>query len=108
MEPRTVQEAYDLQAIATPQAPAIRAPGYYELTYEGLVGRSHSLASGLAARLAQSRGCVALFVDRTHRDFLPLCLACARCYRPFVLLSTDLPDKQAEGQRNFGVYLEIL
>ncbi|CAE7501297.1 tycC [Symbiodinium natans] len=100
--PQSVPEAYEHQAIETPQAAAICVPGQLELSYEVVVERSRLLASRLSERLPEaSKACsVGLLVDRTHPDFLPLLLACARCLRPFILLSTDLPDAARQDARN--------
>ncbi|CAE8650195.1 unnamed protein product, partial [Polarella glacialis] len=43
---------------------------------------------------------IAVHVPRTSADFVPLLLAASRCGLPFVLLSTDLPDKKLELERN--------
>ncbi|CAE7570843.1 tycC [Symbiodinium sp. CCMP2456] len=92
------------KAIETPRAAAICVPGQFELSYEVVVERSRLLACRLSERLAAktepAAGSVGILVDRTHPDFLPLLLACARCLRPFILLSTDLPDAARQDSRN--------
>ncbi|OLP87158.1 Tyrocidine synthase 3 [Symbiodinium microadriaticum] len=103
-QPQSVPEAYEHQAIETPRAAAICVPGQFELSYEVVVERSRLLACRLSERFAaaqtEQQGSVGILVDRTHPDFLPLLLACARCLRPFILLSTDLPDAARQDSRN--------
>ena len=43
---------------------------------------------------------LAVQLPRSHADFVPLLVAASRSGIPFVLLSTDLPDKELERQRN--------
>ena len=64
------------------------------------------LAAGLAKALPQLSAkdegherILAVQLARTHIDFVPLIIAASRVGLPFVLLSTDLPDKALERQR---------
>ncbi|CAJ1358579.1 unnamed protein product [Effrenium voratum] len=98
-EPRSVWEAYELQARKSPAAPAVCIPNpRVELTYAAVISRSLSIARSLKKRHGD-RERVGILVGRTHADFLPLLLAVGR-HGAFVLLSTDLPDKEQQRERN--------
>lgn len=103
----TFHAAFDQQAAATPDTIAVVARGprqRHALTYAAVAARSGILAAGLRAYLGDARSgagaVLAVELARVHADFVPLLLAASRLGLPFVLLSTDLPDKGLERERN--------
>lgn len=108
--PSTFHGAFDDQAAQTPRKAASVAwfqGGRCCLSYDDLRIRSLALAHGIQRVLCSTQQAVhrpnavlALQVPRVHADFVPLLLAASRCGLPFVLLSTDLPDKGLEAKRN--------
>ncbi|CAJ1417292.1 unnamed protein product [Effrenium voratum] len=102
---------YDEQARLTPSAPAVvayRPGGRSELTYAGLQERSTLLAESLSRWRDRLDGVIAaVWLPRTHEDFLPVLLALSRCGVCFALMSTDLKDKDLERQRNRQI-VEVL
>jgi len=109
--------AFDEQATLTPTRVATVSWGRNRhcCTYAEVRARSQVLAAGLAHQLSQCNSqrdstclaVIALEVPRTHPDFLPLLIAASRANMPFVLLSTDLPDKKMEKARTVMI-LELL
>jgi len=116
-------EVFDEQAAETPDVVACiawnpSANACKSLTYGELRQRSLLLADGLSKLCldnasvvggapinvgvagASDESILAVQLARTHIDFLPLLVAASRCCLPFVLLSTDLPDKELERERS--------
>lgn len=106
--PRWIWEIYEQQAFQTPDAVAVKCcPQGATVTYRDVVQKCDSLARQLwnSSKISRSpkaglRKLVAIYVDRTHPDFLPLLLAVGRCRWTFVLLSTDLPSVPRQRARN--------
>jgi len=123
----TLHSAFDEQAAASPNAVAAvccagcNASYRQSLTYAAVCERSASLSAGIKGWLCRSHfqgiddiagvgeqaggdvgrpPVVAVHVPRTHPDFVPLLVACSRASVAFVLMSTDLPDRAMENQRN--------
>eukprot|EP00928_Gymnodinium_smaydae_P021165 TRINITY_DN18239_c0_g5_i1.p1 TRINITY_DN18239_c0_g5~~TRINITY_DN18239_c0_g5_i1.p1 ORF type:complete len:1675 (-),score=293.08 TRINITY_DN18239_c0_g5_i1:142-5031(-) len=101
--------AFEDQAARTPEAVAAicRGRSRVSLTYAALSERSVLLARGLARKASSTEvsgtsqpPVVAIQLARTHPDFVPALLAASRCGLPFVLLSTDLPDRSLQDERN--------
>eukprot|EP00929_Paragymnodinium_shiwhaense_P029956 TRINITY_DN17063_c0_g1_i1.p1 TRINITY_DN17063_c0_g1~~TRINITY_DN17063_c0_g1_i1.p1 ORF type:complete len:1678 (+),score=343.86 TRINITY_DN17063_c0_g1_i1:108-5141(+) len=87
------------QAAAT--AVVCRSVERAALSYGDIRARSLLLAAGLGKLQAQSgSGVLAIHLSRTHPDFVPIMVAASRLQLPFVLLSTDLPDKKLQETRN--------
>eukprot|EP00931_Biecheleriopsis_adriatica_P053282 TRINITY_DN31168_c0_g1_i1.p1 TRINITY_DN31168_c0_g1~~TRINITY_DN31168_c0_g1_i1.p1 ORF type:complete len:1478 (+),score=278.08 TRINITY_DN31168_c0_g1_i1:51-4484(+) len=117
--PRSFHEAFDGQAAVAPSAAAVALADDADratLTYAEVVARSKVLAAGLreAQRSASHKSSapgvpcsVAVRLPRGHRDFLPVLLASSRQRLPVVLLSTDLPEKAREEEREAFVFSHL-
>eukprot|EP00928_Gymnodinium_smaydae_P015765 TRINITY_DN15841_c0_g1_i2.p1 TRINITY_DN15841_c0_g1~~TRINITY_DN15841_c0_g1_i2.p1 ORF type:complete len:1655 (+),score=203.56 TRINITY_DN15841_c0_g1_i2:23-4987(+) len=115
----TLHAAFDEQASWSPDQLAVvnhsvspeRQPRS-SLTYVALRDRSLRLAAWLAHEILPSaerevgerQKVVCLQLPRTHADYVPMMLALSRLQLPFVLLSTDLPDRALEAQRTAQVF----
>lgn len=106
-------EVYDAQAARSPKVPAVVCRGPLRrqvLTYEALCERSAVLAAGLAQLAVRETAprdinlVVAVHLPRTNLDFVPLLVAVSRVGLTFCLLSTDLPEKALEEERNALIY----
>jgi len=112
----SLHDAFDYAARRTPNAAAAVCRGEVRqvLSYAALRERSLLLAAGLATTPALCAGerpsggdairVAAIWLPRTHPDFVPLIVAFSRVGVPFVMLSTDLPDKGLERARNVQIF----
>jgi len=77
-----------------------------ELTYQELNQHALDVAASLQQLPASSSRLLASALRRGN-DFYALFLACSFCQIPFVAMSTDLPDKVIEQQRNLQILREL-
>eukprot|EP00971_Amphidinium_carterae_P150344 2980733-Amphidinium_carterae.1 len=77
-----------------------------QLTYEELCNIAERLAGALSAHVESQAGGVISTYMRRGNDWYTLFCAAAALFLPVVCLSTDLPDKHAERQRNSQILSE--
>lgn len=70
------------------------------LSYAELQARSKALAVAFKDLCGDDAGIAAVWLPRSHQDFLPMLLALSRCNICFALMSTDLKDEELQRQRN--------
>ncbi|CAE8599480.1 unnamed protein product, partial [Polarella glacialis] len=96
-------------AVAVIDDGPVSSPEASSWTYAELQSRSVLAAQNLSSRLAsegEEVGVLATLMHRSARWYAVL-VACMRVGMPIVLMSRDLPDKQAEDSRNAAICREL-